>query len=327
MPICTVCKNEYREGILICPDCNCNLVETLTETNPPIVSIKSASITKRFVDYLSYSGIKVTVSDNEETGKHDLFCDPQDNERVKRAFSVFVAVEAGNAAAATGNTTLEESTFLPDADDMEQLSIPDNWEDALASAGESDDADNMLQELMSEDAVSELTAPAFLHRSSKPTEYVSAEDKRKDTLDSAFTLIVVGCLLACIDVGYAFTSFSTNYAVIVLGAMAAAMVFYGFHSLRRSRELASAAAEEEAVKDKVRDFLVDALSKERIEIAVSDSTAEGPELDLLRQEYCISQLRENFPNVDETLLLYLSDEWYNSLFEEEPSDEESSDFV
>ena len=107
MAFCPICKNEYREGILICPDCNCELTEELTETVPPVLTIRSEKVKDRFVDYLSYSGINTRVSRDENDERFELYCDKADTDRVKRAFAVFVAVETGNESWHTTTTGIE----------------------------------------------------------------------------------------------------------------------------------------------------------------------------------------------------------------------------
>ena len=210
---------------------------------------------------------------------------------------------------------------------MDELTIPEDWEEALEEDGLTDENEQDLRELLSEDAVAELTAPAFLHTAKTPTQYVSAEEKRVDTRESGITLIAVGLIVAVIDVIYYFSSFSNLYAAIVMGVMALAMICYGVHSLLKSNELIAVAAAEEQTKEEIHGFLADALSKERILEAVPDDSADGPELDLLRQQYCLDRVKEHFPNVDEALLLYLSDEWYNDLFESDSEVPEDTDSI
>lgn len=311
MAFCPKCKNEYREGILICPDCNCELTEELVEITPPILTIRSEKVMDRFVDYLSYSGIKTRVSRDANDERFELFCDKADNDRVKRAFAVFVAVETGNAAANRNNSSLEQATVLADVDDINEVTIPEDWEEALET---DEEVDEDILDLLEEDAVSELTAPAFMHVRQAPTQYVSAAEKSHDTKETGFTLIVIGAVLGAIVVGFACSDKSNPYAEIVMGAMAVLMIIYGFYSLSKSKNLLTVAASEDAMSAKIRDYLGTELTKQDIEDAVQSSDAEGPELDLIRQNYLIEQLKEHFPNADEPLLLYLADDWYNEQF-------------
>lgn len=327
MAFCPNCKNEYREGILICPKCNCELTEELVETEPPVLTIRSEKIKDRFVDYLSYSGIEIDVERNEDDNKFELFCDPRDVDRVKRAFSVFVAVEAGNAAAAKSNSSLASATVIRDMDDEGGLSVPENWEDMLGTDEETDedDTDDMsdeMLELLNEDAVSEITAPVFMRGSHESTEFVSAMDKRRETRETAFTLIIIGAILAVIDVFFAVSDKLNLYAAIVMGAMAFLMIAYGIYSLKKSRQLLLDAEAEKALTEEILNYMKLNLSENDIESAVGTTDAEGPELDLLRQQYLIDNLKENFPKADESLLLYLSDQWYGELFRNESGEDE-----
>ena len=312
MAFCPICKNEYREGILICPDCNCELTEELTETEPPVLTIRSEKVKDRFVDYLSYSGINTRVSRDENDERFELYCDKADTDRVRRAFAVFVAVETGNAAASRNNSSLEQATMIADVDDVNDISIPEDWEDALETEEEIDEE---IRDLLEEDAVSEITAPAFMHKRQAPTQYVSAAEKSRDTKETGFTLIVIGIVLGAIVIGFACSGNKNLYAEIVMGVMALLMVIYGFYSLSKSRRLLTIAAEEDAMTKKIRSYLQTELTKENLEAAAQSSDAEGPELDLIRQDYLIEQLKEHFPDADEPLLLWLADDWYNEQFD------------
>lgn len=318
MSFCPKCKNEYREGVLICPDCNCALVQSLAnyagEIDPPVLYIKSEGVKKRFLDYLSYSGIKTRVSQNPEDGRYEIYCDKDETDRVKRAFSVFVAVEAGNVMAARNNQKLEAATTIDDIDDIENFSIPEDWEEALV---EEADEDEDISDLLEEDAVIDLTTPAFMHGASKPTAYVSAADKQKDTRETGFTLIIMGLLLAALNVYLIKSNRLNGFASGVIFGLTLIMVVYGIYCIFKSKSLKKAADSENEQSKHVSEYLKEHFTKEAIESAVASSDAEGPELDLLRQQYLSDGIREAFPDVDDTLLQYLADEWYQELFEAE----------
>lgn len=71
MPFCPKCKNEYREGFKICPDCELELVDELTEENAYIEMAKVAETTQkelaeRICSFLDYLKIENDISEQEE---------------------------------------------------------------------------------------------------------------------------------------------------------------------------------------------------------------------------------------------------------------------
>lgn len=318
MPYCPKCKSEYREGILVCPDCNCELVDQLTnEDLSPILYIKSEKILKRFVDYLSYSEIPTEVQPDPENNRNAIYCLPEDEERVRRAFSVFVAVETNNALASKNNTPLYQSDDNSDNAlelfDGEDLTVPEDWEDALTEDAVEENSE--LAELLAEDAVSELT-PAVIYRGGDGTvtQFVSAAEKQKEVHETGVMLVVFGLGLGAGVALCAFNNLLNPYALIVMGLIGIAMIVYGIRSFSLSSKFAEEAVAEEALIKKIKKHL-DELSKEELFGADYAESAEDPEQDLVRQKALNDNLKEHFPDCDEALLQYLADEWYGKLFD------------
>ena len=79
MPWCPKCKNEYRAGIAICPDCKETLVEELTEDMEefiPLFQTTDEELKNKLVKYLIHCGHNVreesVVAETEEGTKHVL---------------------------------------------------------------------------------------------------------------------------------------------------------------------------------------------------------------------------------------------------------------
>ena len=307
MAFCPVCKNEYRAGITVCPDCNCELVDHLTNEETPVLYIRSENIMNRFVEYLSYSGINTRVEQVPDDERYAMYCAPSDNDRVKRAFSVFVAVETGNAMASRNNKSLEEATQISEDDE-----IPDDWEESIDT-----EAEDSIREFLDEEAVAELTTPSFLQNMSESTQYVSAADKQRETRESGAILIILGVSLFGLTYWMRTAMRLSSFSVIALSVIGAAMFLYGIYSLLKSKKYGELALTEEKTITEIKDFMEKELTKADILSLTADSEFEGPELDLQRQQVLTDRLKEAFPDCDEPLLLHLSDEWYNELFGEE----------
>ena len=54
MPWCPVCKEEYKEGITACPECNTPLVASLEEAEKSnyqdLISLNDETLTKKFTE-------------------------------------------------------------------------------------------------------------------------------------------------------------------------------------------------------------------------------------------------------------------------------------
>ena len=61
MPWCPKCKNEYREGITVCADCNVPLVEdfsaAIAADKTLVFNTEHKDKIDAFIKYLEYSGI------------------------------------------------------------------------------------------------------------------------------------------------------------------------------------------------------------------------------------------------------------------------------
>jgi len=84
MSWCPKCKNEYRAGITICPDCNEELMEELTEAIElefvPVFQTIDTELKEKLVKYLNHCGHKV----QEESGAVEI------EDGIKKAFAILV---------------------------------------------------------------------------------------------------------------------------------------------------------------------------------------------------------------------------------------------
>lgn len=87
MSWCPKCKNEYRAGITICPDCNEELLEELSEEITiefvPLIQTTDEAFKTKLVNYLIHCGHKI----KEEPYTED------NGEELRKGFAVFVPKE------------------------------------------------------------------------------------------------------------------------------------------------------------------------------------------------------------------------------------------
>ena len=101
MSWCPKCKNEYRAGITICPDCNEELLEELSEAIAldfvPVFHTTDVEVKNKLVKYLIHCGHKV----QEETG----MTENEEGEQVE-AFAILVPKDDAKEALQEIHTAL-----------------------------------------------------------------------------------------------------------------------------------------------------------------------------------------------------------------------------
>lgn len=129
MSWCPKCKNEYRAGVSICPDCNEELLEELTEAIElefvPLFQTADEELKTKLVKYLIHCGHKVqeesSMVDTEEGPQnvHAIFVPKDDfNEAMKEIRTVITydaKQEAGEEDLKPRRRAPEPSTLYVDA--------------------------------------------------------------------------------------------------------------------------------------------------------------------------------------------------------------------
>lgn len=95
MPWCPKCKNEYKEGISICPDCGCELLADETAEYKPLTfgSKEELSDLADFLKYNDISEVKMTKNEDAYESAED------DTEEEKEDWELFVAEDVFEKAA------------------------------------------------------------------------------------------------------------------------------------------------------------------------------------------------------------------------------------
>jgi len=99
MKICPKCKNEYREGITHCADCNCELISEETQKEEKKLLIEAPfPAAKKALEYLEYCKFKtITLEETDEEGVSALYCGMKEYKEAMKQVSVFVYEEQRKA--------------------------------------------------------------------------------------------------------------------------------------------------------------------------------------------------------------------------------------
>ncbi len=330
MAFCPKCKSEYRAGITYCPDCKCDLVDTLDgEDEAPLLVLKSEAIMNRFTDYLSYSSIPAEVKTLSD-GRFGLYASEKDKERVMRAFSVFVSVETGNAFeknASTISETFDDNyiDLLPEDDGGIVLDPEVAAEIADSLDGVSDN--ESLRELYAEDSIADLTAPSIRTRGGT-TAYVPASEKAADAKSTSrlfFFFGIAGILLIAVLRIFFGMNLINPFATIVFLFICIILLIVGFWSVSVYKEASALAEAEESLISKMNSALAESASLADVEAAIPDPESKSEEdsivVALQREEWIVNLLLEKFPDTDESLLRDVASKHFQKLFPEEISEE------
>lgn len=90
MPWCPKCKNEYKEGITVCVDCGCELVDSLEDQAKPVYFGEEDEILN-MIHFLKANGYMEAVSEyNEQDDCFELVAKAGDSERIKKMIQVYL---------------------------------------------------------------------------------------------------------------------------------------------------------------------------------------------------------------------------------------------
>lgn len=109
MAWCPKCKNEYREGITVCPDCGETLVSEEELTDWTSVLFGEQDEMEKLKDFLTYNGIrKSKLSFDEAEQVYELFVDAKEEKQAKTIARVFLEQQEKER---TENAAEEEALY------------------------------------------------------------------------------------------------------------------------------------------------------------------------------------------------------------------------
>lgn len=296
MPWCPKCKNEYREGVTVCPDCEIELVDELSEEeeeNPaapmPVVFMvcDDRTIGEKAVRFLIYNGVRSAIlvqkEDDEEAGEEEP------------GYTVIVA-----------DMELEEATGLfpglaqgetVDEDRLYEL-VPD-IEDQLEEV-ENEEASKQFSEL----------------RSEASSIYVKKKDKYEDLRFSGYSFIAFGFLgvvLILLNVFHVIRWFNM-FSLIVMCAVFAIFFIIGIASLVRAARVRDSVDVEDKFTEELNSWIQENLGDDVID-EWYDENLEDQENYFEIQGRLVRMIEKQFPNIHPSYIEELAEERYNSYLE------------
>lgn len=156
--------------------------------------------------------------------------------------------------------------------------------------------------------------------------YVNKKEKAMEYKTSAYTLFLVGILgivcLICIGLGILpihLTATTKIMMYVVLGGMFVLFLVFGVLSVKSYKRLLSESDTEEDTIRKVQDYLEKSLTREVMESYLGGEQEEKINSEAMyfeRTEIIEKEIKQNFPNLEESLIAKLTDDYYVKLYEE-----------
>ncbi len=272
---CPNCQNEYREGITICPECNIALIEELKEEVNLVeaAGVKDEILKDKIIKYLDHLNINNS-------------CSVKEDEEGEKQFIISVAEDKLNEAMNVIATIVKVESEKKIAEDPEK---------ALAEAKE-----------IIEEAQNAADKKGFMKASERSSDYTS----------SGYLFMIFGVLLgvfAALNMTGVLTMFSGTFSLIMLIALGALFLIYGAYSIKKGSSLKSEIAEEKDTEEKVKAFIHEYITKEKLDELNDDDTT--PELLYLRQsDYIKDEILKAFPDTNEEYADMLTEEFLNEIY-------------
>ena len=283
MAWCPKCKNEYREGITVCPDCGETLVSEEELTDWTSVLFGEQEEMAKLKDFLTYNGIgksKITLDDAEQV--YELFVDAKEEKQAKTIARVFLEQQEKKRRenAAEEEASVDEFLMPGEAETEETVTSGELFRAASTQGG--------------------LT-------------YMNSGAKAEENRSSAWVLLVVGILgilvmalgitgVLPLNIGNPYMFYGVMSAVFIL------FIVMGVVSMRNAKLFEKKAESENSLVDTLLKWSGENLTAEEIDTQI-ENAADTPEEALYykRFEVIRSQMNHQFMNLDQQMLENLID--------------------
>lgn len=293
MPWCPKCKNEYREGVTVCADCGCELVEEEQFAHLSSVTFGDCEQLEELKKYLEFNKIQgVTIQFDEEDKVYELLVREEDRQKAVSMTRVFLKESLNREV-----ETQQEETET-DADNE-----TGNSETEEAATGKTEEG---------------RTAGLYLNSSTR------AEENRS----SAWTLLLVGVLgmvfvilgitgALPVNVGNTYMFYGVMSAVFIL------FLVMGVVSMKNAKIFAKKAESENTLKDTMIQWYQENLSADSVDAEIEDASNTTDELLYFKR---VQKLKEKFNhqfmNLDQEFLEhFIDEEVYEHVFPGEEDEE------
>ena len=314
MPWCPICKEEYKEGIKNCPECNAELVNSLEELKQSeyidLIAFGDEKLAKKFTEYLIYSKIDAKMHESKDNkGEYTISVDKKDMVQAKKHFTAFYSVETANALARQQDGYHGAKTLDNDESDDEM-----SWD---RSNSQPDDATDV------EEADSDAVSNCDCKKSAGA--YVSMTEKKSDLFSTLVVFAIFGAIgltvlaLELLNI----INFMNTMMLIMLGAIVCIGVPVVLVTTYRSyKKTITLEKEEEKLTFSLNEWMETVFTKESVHRLLYSLRVNAPglpeeQLYILLSQAMKKRVCDQFGELDEAYLDYIVDNYYDSHFSED----------
>lgn len=309
MPWCPVCKEEYKEGITACPECNTPLVASLEEAEKAdyqdLITFNDETLAKKFTEYLRYSKLNAKYRSEKESGEFIISVLKKDVAKAKKHFSAFYSVESANALSRNldGYHAAKEIPSDETDDDM-------SW----------DRSETATEEVTSDDE------PVKACDCKRPSgSYVPMAEKTSDLFSTLVVFSIfgtVGLVLLILEL-LGVTSFMNTMMMIMIIAIVCVgvpiVLVTTFKSYKKTKALA---VEEEKLTISLTEWMETVFTKETVHRLLYSLRVNAPglpeeQLYIMLNQAMKKRVCDQFGEIDDAYLDYIVDNFYDAHFAEE----------
>jgi len=273
MPWCPKCKNEYREGIVVCADCNVELVDSFetfkndTANYVTVFSTEDNSLVEKFVNYLDFSGITRHFVVNDEEALYTVTVHADDYDAAHKLFVGFAIAERSVSDDEVElDQDLSDDTSLNDIEsncnNIETFEETDKiCDDEMSEITDDNDVEEIILDndevIHTHDLVPQIDPDEEFEESMIP--YVRQADKYKDYKFSAYTCLSFGalgtiyCLICMLELfdSPIFGLFNNRFSQVVMLIMFLGFFITGIYVMSKSKGIQEAIADQEKLESEV----------------------------------------------------------------------------
>ena len=294
MPWCPKCRNEYVEGVTVCADCGCALVDSPEEYSRAELEQGAQDKMQELVRFLTANGVAGARMEETELPEETLVTvEEKELTRAERYKTVFLK---------------EWAKEHPEEQEEKMEAAPEEMAEAYETELQSGQQEGMAR-----------TETKGL--SGSPV-YENASQKAESFRSGAWMLIFVGVagliLLALAIAGFLpvhLAGVSGVLSGLVMGALFVAFLISGISSLKTSRQLEGKAKEESDLREELLDWCRTHLSAEQIDASIEELPESEEERYFRRTERIRSLIVRDFMNLDEAYMESFVDEIYTEYFD------------
>lgn len=313
MPWCPVCKEEYKEGIITCPECKTELVDSLEDAKQAdyqdLINFSDGKLAQKFTEYLQYSKIDAKVRYDKKSGSYIISVLKKDVAKAKKHFSAFHSVETSNAISRN--------------------------QDGYHGASEipSDESDNSENDTNSTAVDSPSDEDSDAGDTEKPAgPYVSMAEKRSDLFSTlvVFTVFgVAGLIFLALELLGVINLLNQMMIIIAVAIFCVGIPLVLYTTYKSYKTVKGLVAEEEKLTASLNEWMESVFTPETVQDLFGKVRVNAPgipeeQLYLMLNQVMKKRISDQFGEMDDAYLDYIVDNFYDEHFSDGLTNEPDS---